>query len=200
MSAKEYKQGSLSLAGTVAMGTGVMIGAGIFALTGQVAEFAGGLFPLAFLLAAIGDDHLRAATLVDQTGEFPRNADTRQRDIDNRRQGLACEVIDDAERPEPPAIAQGVGDEVEAPSLVRPFGEVHRAAGTDRAFPAAPAFHGETFLLVDPEDLLVVSPQALAVEQNAQPTVTKPAARRSERPHTLPHDSIIACLFLILER
>lgn len=53
MSAKEYKQGSLSLAGTVAMGTGVMIGAGIFALTGQVAEFAGGLFPLAFLLAAI---------------------------------------------------------------------------------------------------------------------------------------------------
>ena len=35
------------------MGTGVMIGAGIFALTGQVAEFAGGLFPLSFLLAAI---------------------------------------------------------------------------------------------------------------------------------------------------
>ena len=53
MSSKEYKQGSLSLAGTVAMGTGVMIGAGIFALTGQVAEFAGGLFPLAFLIAAI---------------------------------------------------------------------------------------------------------------------------------------------------
>ena len=48
-----YKAGSLSLVATVAMGTGVMIGAGIFALTGQVAEYAGGLFPLAFLLAAI---------------------------------------------------------------------------------------------------------------------------------------------------
>lgn len=48
-----YKAGSLTLAGTVAMGTGVMIGAGIFALTGQVAEFAGSLFPLAFLVAAI---------------------------------------------------------------------------------------------------------------------------------------------------
>lgn len=35
------------------MGTGVMIGAGIFALTGQVAQQAGGLFPLAFLAAAI---------------------------------------------------------------------------------------------------------------------------------------------------
>ncbi|MDT8357577.1 MAG: APC family permease [Methanomicrobiaceae archaeon] len=48
-----YEKGSLSLAGTVAMGTGVMIGAGIFALTGQVAELAGGLFPIAFLVAAI---------------------------------------------------------------------------------------------------------------------------------------------------
>ena len=152
------------------------------------------------LRAVVRDDHLRAATLVDQTGEFPRNADTRQRDIDNRRQGLACEVIDDAERPEPPAIAQGVGDEVEAPSLVRPLGEVHRAAGADCALPAAPALHGETFLLVDPEHLLVVSAQPLAVEQNAQPAVTKPAAGRSQRPQTLPHDSIIACLFLILER
>lgn len=35
------------------MGTGVMIGAGIFALTGQVAELAGALFPLAFLVAAV---------------------------------------------------------------------------------------------------------------------------------------------------
>lgn len=49
----EYESGSLSLLGTTAMGTGVMIGAGIFALTGQVAELAGALFPLAFLVAAI---------------------------------------------------------------------------------------------------------------------------------------------------
>jgi amino acid transporter len=34
------------------MGTGVMIGAGIFALTGQMAELAGSWFPLAFLLSA----------------------------------------------------------------------------------------------------------------------------------------------------
>jgi amino acid transporter len=35
------------------MGTGVMIGAGIFALTGQMAELAGNLFPLAFIIGAI---------------------------------------------------------------------------------------------------------------------------------------------------
>ncbi len=48
-----YQEGSLSLWGTVMLGTGVMIGAGIFALTGQIAEMAGPLFPLAFLAAAI---------------------------------------------------------------------------------------------------------------------------------------------------
>lgn len=48
-----YQQNSLTLAGAVAMGTGVMIGAGIFALTGQVAEMAREWFPLAFLLAAV---------------------------------------------------------------------------------------------------------------------------------------------------
>ena len=48
-----YEAGSLSLAGAVAMGTGVMIGAGIFALTGQLAQLAGPLFPLAFVCAAV---------------------------------------------------------------------------------------------------------------------------------------------------
>lgn len=51
--AAKYSKGSLSLWGTIAMGTGVMIGAGIFALTGQVAELAGGLFPIAFIVAAV---------------------------------------------------------------------------------------------------------------------------------------------------
>ncbi|MGB3710071.1 MAG: amino acid permease, partial [Erythrobacter sp.] len=46
-------KGTISLAGGVAMGTGVMIGAGIFALTGQIAELAGPLFPLSFVLGAL---------------------------------------------------------------------------------------------------------------------------------------------------
>jgi len=49
----EYKENSLSLTGAVSLGTGVMIGAGIFAILGQVAELAGTLFPFAFLVGAI---------------------------------------------------------------------------------------------------------------------------------------------------
>ncbi len=53
MAETEYREGSLSLRGAVAMGTGVMVGAGIFALTGQVAELSGALFPLALVAAAL---------------------------------------------------------------------------------------------------------------------------------------------------
>ncbi len=50
MVANEQK---LSLAGSVSLGTGVMIGAGIFALVGQVSELSGPLMPLAFLAGAV---------------------------------------------------------------------------------------------------------------------------------------------------
>jgi len=49
----KYQADSLSLIGAISLGTGVMIGAGIFALTGQMAEMTGNLFPLAFLSAAL---------------------------------------------------------------------------------------------------------------------------------------------------
>jgi len=48
-----YKKNSMTLVGAVSMGTGVMIGAGILALTGQIAELAGTMFPLVFLAAAV---------------------------------------------------------------------------------------------------------------------------------------------------
>ncbi|MBP1910621.1 APC family permease [Methanolobus bombayensis] len=49
----QYKSDSLTLTGAVSLGTGVMIGAGIFALLGQVAELAGNLFPVAFVIGAV---------------------------------------------------------------------------------------------------------------------------------------------------
>ncbi len=50
---KKTSENKLSLLGSVSLGTGVMIGAGIFVLMGQVAELVGELFPLAFVAAAI---------------------------------------------------------------------------------------------------------------------------------------------------
>ncbi len=48
-----YKENSINLWGAVGLGTGVMIGAAIFAVIGQVAEIAGVLFPLAYIGGAV---------------------------------------------------------------------------------------------------------------------------------------------------
>ena len=50
---EEYQKNSITLLASVSMGTGVMIGAGIFALTGQIAELAGPWFPLSFVVGAM---------------------------------------------------------------------------------------------------------------------------------------------------
>ncbi len=54
MNIKNSSSGSkISLTGSIALGTGVMIGAGIFVLMGQIAQFVGGLFPIVFLAGAV---------------------------------------------------------------------------------------------------------------------------------------------------
>ncbi len=55
MTMKNHDQSKqkLSLTGSVSLGTGVMIGAGIFVLMGQIAELIGDLFPIAFIAGAI---------------------------------------------------------------------------------------------------------------------------------------------------
>ena len=65
-----YKSGSLSLTATVAMGTGVMIGAGIFALTGQVAEYAGGRYGCTGAVAAQYHRYRLVVLGVDHEGVF----------------------------------------------------------------------------------------------------------------------------------
>ncbi|PHS25299.1 MAG: amino acid permease [Robiginitomaculum sp.] len=50
---KQDSENKLTLVGSVSLGTGVMIGAGIFVLMGQIAELVGALFPLAFLVGAV---------------------------------------------------------------------------------------------------------------------------------------------------
>lgn len=66
----DYKANSITLRGAVAMGTGVMIGAGIFALTGQIAELAGPWYPLSFVAGAIVTA-FSAYTYVKMSNAYP---------------------------------------------------------------------------------------------------------------------------------
>lgn len=66
----EYQANSITLIGGISMGTGVMIGAGIFALTGQIAELAGPWFPLSFIAGGIVTA-FSAYTYVKMSNSFP---------------------------------------------------------------------------------------------------------------------------------
>ena len=70
MTKRGYEQNSITLPGAAAMGTGVMIGAGILALTGQIAELAGPWFPLAFLAGA-AITGFSAYTYVKMSNAYP---------------------------------------------------------------------------------------------------------------------------------
>ncbi|MFP4286733.1 MAG: APC family permease [Candidatus Izemoplasmataceae bacterium] len=50
---KDYKKNSISLLGAIFLGTGVMISAGIFALTGQIAELSSKYFPIILIIGSI---------------------------------------------------------------------------------------------------------------------------------------------------
>ena len=66
----EYRKNSITLVGAISMGTGVMIGAGIFALTGQIAELAGVWFPLSLAAGAVVTG-FAAYTYVKMSNAFP---------------------------------------------------------------------------------------------------------------------------------
>ena len=69
-----YKAHSITLRGAIARGTGVMIGAGIFALAGQIAELAGPWFPLSFIAGAIVTA-FSAYTFIKMSNAYPSSGE-----------------------------------------------------------------------------------------------------------------------------
>ena len=70
MASSTYQKNSITLIDGISMGTGVMIGAGIFALTGQIADLAGPWFPLSFVAGALVTG-FSAYTYVKMSNAYP---------------------------------------------------------------------------------------------------------------------------------
>lgn len=70
--------------------------------------------------AVVGDDHAGLATQRDDPVQFTGNTDTGQGQIRHDGQSLTGEVIHDTQGPEPAAVSERVGDEVQTPAFIRP--------------------------------------------------------------------------------
>lgn len=72
-------------------------------------------------------------------------------------------------------------------------------AAARNAFAAAPAFHGQPLLCIEPIELLVVRPRALARQQDAEAAVTKPAPLCRQLAQALAQRLVAALALRVLE-
>ncbi|MBD66209.1 MAG: amino acid permease [Halobacteriovoraceae bacterium] len=70
MSDNSNQKDQITLSGAIAMGTGVMIGAGIFALTGEIANYSGSYFIWAFIAAGLVAG-LTSYTYIKMSNAYP---------------------------------------------------------------------------------------------------------------------------------
>ena len=102
--------------------------------------------PAGHLGSVVADDGVGPATPGDQDVQLAGHAMAADRGVDDQGQGLAGEVVDDAQDAEAPPPAEAVGDEVQAPALVR---SVRQGLGRTRAgspLADASAAHRRAFL------------------------------------------------------
>ena len=96
--------------------------------------------------------------------ELARDPLAGQRVVDDRRQALPAEVVDDGQDAEAPTVDERVGDEVEAPALV---GILRHRLGA--LVPSArlrpPRAHRQPLLAVEPVELLAVHGDSLPLSR-----------------------------------
>jgi len=141
--------------------------------------------PAGHLGSVVADDGVRLATPGNQDVQLAGHAMAADRGVDDQGQGLAGEVVDDAQNVEAPAPAEAVGDEVQAPALSRSVRQGHRRARPGGPLTSAPAAHRQTLLAVEPEELLLVHADAFTLEQNARPPMAETASLSRQRPQPL---------------
>jgi hypothetical protein len=112
----------------------------------------------------------------DKPGQFLGDPHAGQGLIDEHGQGFSGEVVDNTERSEAAAIAEGIRHEVQAPSFICLFRQEYRRTRACRPLSPTSSLHGQAFLGIDPIDLLVIGAEALAVQQDTEPSIAEPAA------------------------
>ena len=130
--------------------------------------------PAGELRAVVRDDDLGPAPFVDDPVQHPPHPKTRKAGVHLDGEALTGEGVDHVQRPQCPAIGQGVRGEVHGPLLTGPGGGLQLLPGAPLQ-PLSDALpHGESFLLVEPVDPFHIHGEALPPQEHMEPLVTKP--------------------------
>ena len=144
------------------------------------------------LSAVVADDHQRLLAGRDDGIELTRHPSARDGRVDDQRQALAGEVIDYDEHPEAAPVGQHVRHEVEAPALVGLLRHGHWRSCAQCPFAATATANRQSLFPVDPEQLFVVQPDALALQQDVQAPIAEPPPFGSKATQALAKLTVIA--------
>lgn len=143
------------------------------------------------LRAIVGNARRRLAPDRDDGIQLARNTGARERGVRHQGKAFACAVVGDRQCPEPAAIRQCVGDEIQRPALVRPRGKCQRRPQSECALAAATLPHLQAFLAVEPPEPLLVHRQAVSLQQEMQTPIPEPATYLRQLPDAQPNSTIV---------
>ena len=103
----------------------------------------------------------------------------------------SAHVIDYRQDPEAPPVGQAVGQEIEAPPLMRRVAGGGSTRGRTDALLAPLSPGSQPFLAIEPVDPLVVDPPAFPPQQDVQPPVAVAHPRRRQVAQPQPQRRLI---------
>lgn len=99
-----------------------------------------------------------------------------QRNVGNRRQALAGEVIDHGQDPEPAPVGKAVRNEIQRPALVWPLRQCDGGSRTDCTLASTAFPDYQPFFTIEPEQPLMVDREAVSPKQEVKTAIAEPRA------------------------
>jgi hypothetical protein len=150
--------------------------------------------------AIVDRNHRRGAARLHEPIEDRDHSRADPRGIDPDRQTFTREDILHGQDPDAPAVVEAIGHDIHAPPLIRAGRRGGAHPELTDAFPPAVHPHAELLGPIEPIRLLLIDPPALPTEQDVQPPIAEPGARRGQLPQAHPQGGHVAPLRAVVER
>lgn len=113
---------------------------------------------------------------------------------------MATPIIQNGERPKPPAIQQCVRDKIHAPLLIQLCWAWRDHTQVTRVLPSPLELHRQSFFPIDPMDALFIHPPPFTPEQDMQPQIAKARTRLGQFLHPHPNRRVVSPMGPVIPR